>query len=147
MPIGLNAAWNFFCKPDNLKKITPRDLNFIVMSPLESHLIYQGQIIKYKMSTRFGFSLSWTTEITEVEEKQYFIDEQQSGPCSIWRHEHYFVEIPEGVEMIDILHYKFRYGIVGKIAHALFLKKRVQQVFDYRSNQLTNLFGTYEDDQ
>lgn len=143
LPIGLNAAWNFFSKPDNLKQMTPHNLHFTLASPVESPVIHKGQIIKYKMNTRFGFSVSWVSEITEVEDKQYFIDEQQSGIFSFWRHQHYFIEIPGGVEMTDILHYKLNKGVWGELAHKVFLKRRVKQVFDYRSGQLINLFGEY----
>jgi ligand-binding SRPBCC domain-containing protein len=145
IPIGLNAAWNFFCKPHNLKQMVPANIHFSVATPLESSVIYPGQIIKYKMDTRFGFSLPWVTEITEVEEKQYFIDEQQSGPFKLWRHQHYFVEIPGGIEMTDILHYKTRLGFVGDVLHVLFLRRRVKQIFNYRSKQLVHLFGEYVD--
>jgi ligand-binding SRPBCC domain-containing protein len=143
IPVSLNTAWNFFCKPDNLKQMVPPNISFTTDAPIESPVIHDGQIIKYKLNTRFGFSLSWIAEIMEVEEKEYYIDELRSGPFSKWRHQHYFVEIPGGVEMSDILHYSCRFGILGDILHVVFFKRRVKQIFDYRSSQLVQLFGEY----
>ena len=144
IPISLNMAWNFFCKPDNLKQITPSNINFTIISPPESSLIYAGQIIEYKITTMFGFSIQWVIEITEVVEKQYFIDEQIFGPFSYCQHQHYFVEIPYGIRMTDVLHYKFRFGLLGDIIHVFFLRRRLNKIFDYRFNKLIALFGEYE---
>jgi ligand-binding SRPBCC domain-containing protein len=144
IPINLNTAWNFFCKPGNLKQMTPDNIDFNIVSPVESPVIYVGQVLKYKMTSMIGLSIQWVTEITEVEEKKYFIDEQRSGPFKLWRHYHYFVEIPGGIEMTDIVHYKFRFGIFGDIVQVLFLKRRLNKIFNYRFNKLVTLLGEYE---
>jgi hypothetical protein len=35
--------------------------------------------ITYKVSPAFGVKLNWVTEITQVSDKKFFIDEQRSG--------------------------------------------------------------------
>jgi ligand-binding SRPBCC domain-containing protein len=123
----------------------PPNINFTMISPLDSASIYPGQIIKYKVTTSIGVIIPWVTEITDVEEKQYFIDEQRMGLFEVWRHQHYFLEIPGGVAMTDILNYKFRFGLLGDIAHSLFLRRRLKKIFDHRDSELRNLFGEYID--
>ncbi len=59
-------------------------------------------------------AVSWITEITRLEEPDYFIDEQRFGPYSMWHHEHHFKSIDEkNTEMTDIIHYKLPLGPVG----------------------------------
>ena len=54
------------------------------------------------------------TEITHVEEQQFFVDEQRFGPYSLWHHQHHFKAIEGGVEMTDIVHYKLPLWILGR---------------------------------
>jgi ligand-binding SRPBCC domain-containing protein len=96
--------------------------------------------ITYKVSPLPGFRLNWVTEITQVKEKVFFIDEQRQGPYSIWHHEHHFKEVEGGVEMHDILYYKVPLGFLGRIADLVFVKNRVKQIFTYREKQILTLF-------
>jgi len=144
IPVTLNVLWNFFSKPENLKKVIPENTQFSITSPLDSPVIYPGQIIEYDVKSVIGLHFKWITEITEVETNQYFVDEQKAGPFSVWQHQHYFVEIPGGVEMMDILQYRFRFGFLGRVLHKLYVKKRLQRMFDFRERKLKSLFGVYE---
>lgn len=103
--------------------------------------MYEGLIITYKVSPMLNIPLSWVTEITHVKELSYFVDEQRKGPYRMWHHEHHFREVPGGVEMTDILYYDVGMGILGTIASALFVDKRVKQIFKFRSRKLKELFG------
>ena len=79
LPIPVEKAWNFFSNPKNLKEITPKEMNFRIMSGADRS-IFSGQIIQYKVSPVLGISTKWVTEITHVKEKEYFVDEQRFGP-------------------------------------------------------------------
>ena len=57
--------------------------------------------------------------------------------------EEYFYEIDGGVKMIDEVNYKLPFGFIGSIAHALFIKKKLQSIFDYREKVLLEMFGKY----
>lgn len=144
IPVSLAVAWNFFSKPENLKKVLPQNIQFNITSPLDSPVIYQGQIIEYDVKSMFGIHFKWVSEITEVETNQFFVDEQKAGLFSVWKHQHYFIEIPGGVEMTDILQYRFRFGFLGAILHALFVRKRIEQMFNFRAGKLMAIFGRYE---
>jgi ligand-binding SRPBCC domain-containing protein len=103
--------------------------------------IFSGQIIQYKVSPVFGISTKWVTEITHVKEKEYFVDEQRFGPYSLWHHKHFIRGIDGGIEMEDIVDYKIPFGFIGQIAHFLFVKNKLKQIFKYRENKLIELFG------
>ena len=54
LPISLDAAWDFFSSPANLKKITPANMGFNVVSKYHGEKMYPGQIIEYKVSPVLG---------------------------------------------------------------------------------------------
>ena len=134
-------AWDFFSNPANLQKITPQQLGFKIISLHHGDKMYPGQIIEYKVSPVFGIPLYWMTEITHVEEGKMFVDEQRFGPYSLWHHQHHFKEVEGGVEMTDIVHYKLPLGILGDIAHVLFVKKQLEGIFSYRYEVVEQLFN------
>lgn len=141
-PISLSEAWDLFSSPLNLAKITPDNMAFVVTSAQnEGEKMYPGMIITYKVSPIGGIKLNWMTEITQVKHEQYFIDEQRFGPFKFWHHQHHFKAIPKGVEMTDILTYGLPVGIFGQMAHGLFVKKRLKEIFDFRREKTATLLG------
>lgn len=140
LPISLDEAWDFFSKPGNLNEITPEDMQFEILTK-DIPRMYQGQIIQYNV-TPFPFvKMGWVTEITHVEDRKMFVDEQRFGPYAFWHHQHHFEEVPGGVKMIDILHYRVPLGIVGKFINWLLIHNKVRGIFDYRYQVLENKFG------
>ena len=106
IPISLDEAWDFFSNPANLANITPDGMGFKTISKFHGDTMYAGQVIEYKVSPVLGIPLYWMTEITHVDDKKYFVDEQRYGPYNMWHHQHHFKTIDGGVEMTDIVHYK-----------------------------------------
>ncbi len=141
LPVSIDTAWDFFSSPANLKNITPPSLGFDIISKYHGDKMYPGQIIEYKVSPVLGIPLYWMTEITHVEDKKYFVDEQRFGPYSLWHHQHHFKEVANGVEMTDIVHYKLPFWFLGDIAQALFVKKQLKAIFDFRYKKAAEVFG------
>jgi ligand-binding SRPBCC domain-containing protein len=141
LPISLNEAWDFFSNPANLAKITPEHMGFTMISEHHGAIMYAGQIIEYKVKPVLGIPLYWMTEITQVKDKEYFIDEQRFGPYTLWHHQHHFKAVEGGVEMTDIIHYKIPLGFIGRIANMLFVKKQLDGIFAYRFKKAEELFG------
>ncbi|WP_207495094.1 SRPBCC family protein [Aridibaculum aurantiacum] len=141
IPVTLQEAWDFFSRPDNLADITPNDMGFVVRSTSHSKEMYPGQLIEYTVRPLFGIPVYWMTEITHVQEPVYFVDEQRYGPYSLWHHQHHFKEIPGGVEMTDIVHYKIPFWFIGDIANTLLVRKKLQQIFDFRKQAVEQRFG------
>lgn len=143
LPVTLEQAWAFFSNPANLKEITPANMGFNIVSHHHGDRMYAGQIIEYKVSPILGIPLYWMTEITQVVDQQYFIDEQRFGPYSLWHHQHHFKEIPGGVEMTDIVHYKLPLFFLGDIANGLFVRSQLKQIFSYRFDKANEVFGVW----
>ena len=140
LPVTLEEAWEFFSNPHNLPKITPPELNLRIISGAERE-IYPGMIITYSV-TPFPFvRTSWATEITAVDLLRYFVDEQRFGPCRFWHHKHFFADAGQKTEVRDLVHYALPFGPLGRLAHLLFVKRKPDSIFNYRSAQLRSLFG------
>lgn len=140
LPITLEDAWDFFSSPANLKIITPDYMAFKVKTG-GNRKMYPGQIISYTVKPAFNIPLTWITEILHVEEKKYFVDNQIQGPYKLWHHKHFFEEIENGIEMRDEVDYILPFGLIGDIVHSLYVKKRLEGIFEYRKTKLIELFG------
>ena len=134
LPISVEEAWNFFQSPENLAAITPDYMGFNILSEIPNKM-YPGLL---------GIKMRWTTEITHVEAPFYFVDDQRVGPYSIWHHEHHFKAIEGGVEMLDRVNYKVPFGILGKIAHPIIVRPKLEQIFKYRFQKTEELFGKWK---
>jgi ligand-binding SRPBCC domain-containing protein len=141
IPASIEQVWDFISSPANLKKITPEYMGFNITSKLLSPNMYPGMIISYKVSPVFGIKMTWVTEITQVKEIEYFVDEQRIGPYSMWHHEHKIEPIEGGVLMTDIVSYKPPFGIFGSIANSVLIKKQLKEIFDFRTVAVEKMFG------
>lgn len=141
LPISVEEAWNFFSSPLNLRAITPAEMGFNITSEDADAKMFPGMIISYTVRPILGIPLEWVTEITQVKEHEYFIDEQRFGPYSFWHHKHFFKAIDGGTEITDVVHYKIPLGPIGELAGILFVEKKINAVFDYRVKRLEELFG------
>lgn len=140
LPITIDKAWGFFSTPRNLNLITPNDMIFEIQSEVPEKM-HEGLLIQYKIRPFMNIPFRWTTEITHIKEKEYFIDEQRFGPYRFWHHEHHFRQTKNGVLMTDILHYDVGKWVFGEVANKFFVHKKVQQIFDFRHQKLTDIFG------
>ena len=139
----MNKAWDFLSDPKNLKTITPEYMGFDILSGADRKM-FPGQIIQYILTPILGIPFRWVTEITHVEKGHYFVDEQRFGPYTFCHHKHFIKEIPNGVQMTDIVDYKLPWGFLERFAHWLFVKKKVKSIFDYREQKLESIFGKYK---
>lgn len=142
LPITLNQAWDFLSNPRNLKVITPDYMSFNILSGADRPM-FSGQIIQYIVTPVLGIKTKWVTEITHVVDKHYFVDEQRFGPYELWHHKHFIKEIDGGVEMEDIIDYKVPFGVLGQLVHPILVKPKLEEIFNYRTKKLEELFGVY----
>lgn len=143
LPVDIHTAWDFFSSPVNLSKITPPEMDFVITSRLPEKM-YPGLIITYTVKPILNIKMQWVTEITQVREPYYFIDEQRSGPYKLWHHQHFFTEIENGVKMDDIIHYKIPFGIFGAPAKNIVVENQLKKIFEFRTKTLLALFGNYK---
>ena len=138
----LETIWNFVSSPKNLPRITPTYMNFNITSKDLKDDMYPGMLISYTVTPVLGIPMSWLTEITQVSEKKYFVDEQRYGPYAMWHHQHFIEPHKDGVLMTDIVTYKMPLGILGRIAHWLFVKRQLNSIFNYRFQKMEEIFNS-----
>ncbi len=140
IPAGLNEVWDFFSSPENLAVITPSKMNFRILSNSDTTGMSSGQIIRYKINVVPVFSTLWVTEITHVDKPNSFVDTQLTGPYSLWEHRHHFEQVADGVLMTDEIRYSIPFGWIGRLANVLFVERRLNAIFEFRSEAVTNHF-------
>lgn len=141
IPASPEEVWEFIASPHNLKKITPPYMGFDITSSHLPEKVYPGLIISYRVSPVWGIKTTWVTEISQVKHLEYFVDEQRTGPYRFWHHQHHIRAESDGVLMTDIVSYSPPLGILGAIANACFIRKRLHNIFDYRRKKIIELFG------
>lgn len=140
LPISIQTAWEFFSNPTNLSKITPPWLNFEVRTKLPEKM-YCGMIITYFVRPLLNIPQTWVTEITHINQPNYFVDEQRFGPYKFWHHQHSFTKTEDGgVIMDDIVSYVIPFGFLGRIINYFIVSKKVKEIFDYRKTVLEKMF-------
>lgn len=141
MNCDIETAWDFFSSPKNLSTITPKDMGFTVLTDHNSEQITEGMVIDYIVSPLLKVPLKWRTRITHVKPNKSFTDFQEKGPYKYWNHFHEFIPNKDGVLMKDTVDYELPFGFLGKIAHLLFVKKKLAHIFDFRYSVLEKLFN------
>ena len=138
LPINIKKSWNFFSSPKNLSKITPKHMSFNILTDFNK--MYEGQIIKYRVSPFPFFRVGWTTKITYIEEPFSFIDKQLNGPFSLWEHEHRFEKSGKETIAHDVVRFKLPLGTLGRIFGSALVKYQLNKIFEFRKTQLNKIF-------
>ncbi len=139
LPGDPRAIWEFFATPRNLDRLTSPEVRFRIVGDVAPRM-YAGQIIEYRVGLLPGVWTRWLTEITHVREGEYFVDEQRAGPYRLWHHQHQFAPAPGGVLMTDTVTYDPGWGWLGGLGHALWIRRKLAAIFDYRARRVADLF-------
>lgn len=100
--------------------------------------MYAGLIITYRIAAVAGIWMTWVTEIRHLEQPYRFVDEQRIGPYRFWFHEHCFQAVAGGLEMEDKVYYTMPWCWLGELVHVLFVRRRLQAIFDFRRDYLAS---------
>ena len=115
-------------------------MRFEIVSGGEGRM-FRGQRIEYRIEVFPLCRMSWVSEIEECVEGERFVDVQKRGPYKLWHHLHRFEPVAGGTLMTDIVRYDLPLGLLGGLAHGVFVRRRLEQIFDYRSRFLEERFG------
>jgi hypothetical protein len=126
----LPQVFGFFKSPHNLELMTPPWLGFRVLDATDRE-VREGTRISYRLRLH-GIPVRWESRITEYVENEMFADEQIVGPYRHWYHQHLFRAVQGGVVMEDDVEYGMPFGVLGRLTHAVFVRRQLEQIFDYR---------------
>jgi ligand-binding SRPBCC domain-containing protein len=135
----LDEVFRFFESPDNLELITPGWLNFEVLESSHER-VRAGTEIAYRLKW-YGLPMSWRSRISEYACNERFVDEMIRGPYKTWCHTHLFREVPDGVELEDIVEYELPLGPLGDAVHSAVVGRQLAAIFDYRVRTIRGIFG------
>lgn len=130
----LDIVFGFFSRPENLQILTPPSMNMNVVtpSPIPMHV---GSIIDYVV-TIGGIPMRWTSCISDFEPMTRFVDVQLRGPYSFWHHTHSFEGRGDTTIVYDSVVYALPFGAIGDVAHKLFVRRQLDQIFSYRQRYM-----------
>ncbi|MBZ0268338.1 SRPBCC family protein [bacterium] len=139
LPRPLDEVFPFFADCRNLERITPPDLRFSILTP-DPIVMREGLRIDYRI--RLGpVPMRWLSEITAWEPPHRFVDVQLSGPYRRWIHEHTFRADGGTTHMTDRVDFL---SPGGRLAHELFINRKVRGIFRHRSEVFAELFPAQE---
>ena len=137
IPRHIDEVFAFFSDASNLERITPPWLRFRILG--EAGAIGAGTLLDYELRWHV-FPIRWRTEIVEWDPPHRFADVQLRGPYRSWHHTHSFRDEEGSTRMTDVVRYQLPFGIFGRVAHAIRLRRDLERVFDYRSSAIEALF-------
>jgi hypothetical protein len=135
----LEMVFDFFSRAENLDLLTPVQLKFKILSPLPIDMKV-GTLIDYQISL-FQIPFKWRTKITDWIPNQSFTDSQVKGPYLKWIHTHSFEKTEQGVWMHDTVEYASPGWFLEPLLHELFIKKQLDDIFNYRNAKCKQIFG------
>ena len=154
LPYPIESVFAFFADPRNLPALMPTwqrtRLEAVSLQPPSStDTNMAGRDSQIAISFRpfpgSPLRLSWTAEIAAFARNSYFTDEQITGPFALWEHTHRFRSGLEagldGTFVVDLVKYSLPLGLLGRLAHALVLRKQIQRTFLFRQQRAAELIA------
>ena len=109
-----------------------------IVGGVSKGLIELGQSVTFE-GVHFGVRQKFTSQITEFERPNFFVDEMTQGAFHSMCHRHVFIEYEQKTLMRDVIEWRSPLGVLGKIADALFLKRYLRTLILYRGRQLKEI--------
>lgn len=162
VPFPVELVFAFFANPGNLPHLMPKwqqarieSSRFVTPPPrpvaLDPALRFQSpaagsgseMVISFRAVPGIGLRIGWLARITEFVWNSHFCDEQLKGPFASWKHRHNIAsEARDGVAgtlVSDDLEYDLPLGPLGTLGNALFVRRRMEKIFEYRQHQLEKI--------
>ena len=135
----VDEVFAFFADAGNLERLTPAFLHFRILSP-PPICIQAGTTIAYRLRL-WGVAFNWVTRIVVFEPQRRFVDRQVTGPYRLWRHLHEFRPLGAETLLRDVVEYELPFGLLGVLAHRLWVGPALDRIFDYRRARAAAIFS------
>lgn len=135
LPFTQQQVWDFHQGKGVVEKLTPPGLKLEVLS--KDNELRNGAIHKIRIR-KFGIPFVWEVQISDVIPPMRFRDRAIRSPFKTWVHTHEMLPHSDGTLLKDSLEIEMPFGTFGRIAFALFVKRDLEKMFDYRHAQTRN---------
>jgi ligand-binding SRPBCC domain-containing protein len=110
----------------------------VAIAGVTSGLINKNETVTWK-GKHFGVYLTHQSLISEMIFPTYFVDEQLKGQFKNFKHQHFFEQKENYVEVTDLLEYETPFGIFGQLFDKLLLKNHLTNFIIHRNAVLKDL--------
>jgi ligand-binding SRPBCC domain-containing protein len=97
--------------------------------------------ISLRLFPPLPFRGRWLARIVDFEYGSYFRDTQVRGPFARFDHTHSFDVSGTGTIIHDVVEYDVGWGKLGNVANALFVRRALTEMFDYRQRATERLLS------
>ncbi len=126
--------WGFHSSVEALKVLTPPGQTVEIVG--DTVEVVNGAVHELRVK-KFGLTLSWVADISDVEPPSKFVDTARKSPFKSWRHTHEFLPTEGGTLLRDTVEYQMPFGFLGKIVNSLLIEADVRKMFKFRHEVTT----------
>ena len=127
----------FFAEPTVLERLTPPAFRLRLVNRDVTMTV--GAVLEFRLRWLGVLPLRWRAFVREWDPPFRFVDVQVRGPYARWEHRHRFLEEGGGTWVEDRVTYRMPLGPLGRLAHALLVKRQLRELWAYRHRQLAEL--------
>jgi ligand-binding SRPBCC domain-containing protein len=106
-----------------------------VVAGVTSGRLSEGDVVTLE-SSQFGRRLRYTSRVEKVRPYSYFREVRVDGALSRFEHDHHFATMDDGTRMRDEITFSVPWGVLGKMATKMFVKKRLTELMMARSMEI-----------
>lgn len=137
---SVEELWDFISNPDNLEKLTPATFKTKRTGDTTIKRIQEGSCSSYKIRLFPLVYINWDARFINVKDKEEYTDVQVAGPFKRWEHQHQIISQNNQTFMRDIITFEPPFSMIGSWLVRVFIKPRIQYLFNYRDKQFDVLF-------
>ena len=130
------------CRSIDLHKKSMSHVQEEAVAGARTGLIEQDETVTWKAKHLFRTRIL-KVRITEMKKGLFYTNEMAEGDFKKMKHEHHFKKVDNGTILINLFSFETPYGLLGKMAEKLFLKRyfrkllaqRVAAIKDYAESE------------
>jgi ligand-binding SRPBCC domain-containing protein len=130
-------TFDYVSNINSLPEIMASDYKIETTSPVSK--LKKGSEYEIKI-TRLGISVLWGIVIEEFEANEYVRDRQSHGPFALWVHTQKFEDHGESTLLTDLIEYDVPFGLLGKLADDIFVRRDLGGIFRHRHEKIQSYF-------
>jgi ligand-binding SRPBCC domain-containing protein len=134
--------------PEQVFALYGRPANLGALSPASSDMRFENLPDAVDVGTEMAFTVKvgptrrrWVSVIESWAPPVSFVDVQTRGPFAAWWHEHRVVRDGTGSRVEDTVYFKAPLGPLGRLAEALFVRRKLREMFELRAHAMRLRFG------